>query len=106
MEFAMMSIDRSRQFASCRRFLLMQLESVQKLLEMGIPEEVYQEVTGMFCNHATNLYVCGLIDEEFYRFILDDIVKNDALEGLVAAANDIRKDIISTSINTSNSWKL
>lgn len=106
MEFAMMSIDRIRQFASCRRFLLMQLESVQKLLEMGIPEEVYQEVMGMFCNHATNLYVCGLIDEEFYRFILDDIVKNDALEGLVAAANDIRKDIISTSINTSNSWKL
>ena len=48
----------------------------------------------MFCNHATNLYVCGLIDDEFYRFILADIVENDAMEGLVAAANDIRKDIV------------
>lgn len=94
MKFAMMAIDRNRQLESCARFLVMQLEGVQKLLEMGIPEEVYQEVRGMFCNHATNLYVCGLIDEELYRFLLDGIVKNDALEGLVAAANDIRKDIV------------
>ena len=94
MKFEMMAIDRNRQFESCRRFLVMQLESVQKLLEMGISEEVYQEVMGMFCNHATHLYVCGLIDEEFYRFILNGIVENDAMEGLVAAANDIRKDIV------------
>lgn len=94
MKFSMMTIDGNRQRESCRRFLLMQLESVQKLLEMGISEEVYQEVMGMFCNHATNLYVCGLIDEEFYRFLMNDIVKNDAMEGLVAAANDIRKDIV------------
>lgn len=94
MKFAMMAIDRNRQLESCRRFLLMQLESVQKLLEIGIPEEVYQEVMGMFCNHATNLYVCGLIDEEFYRFLMDDIVENDAKECLVAAANDIRKAIV------------
>lgn len=94
MEFSMMAIDRNRQLESCRRFLLMQLESAQKLLEMGIPDETKQEVMGMFCNHVTNLYVCGLIDEEFYRFILDGIVDNDAMEGLVAAANDIRKDIV------------
>lgn len=94
MKFAMMAIDRNRQLESCMRFLIMQLESVQKLLEMGIPEEVYQEVMGMFCNHATNLYVCGLIDEEFYRFLMDDIVENDAKEGLVAAANGIRKYIV------------
>lgn len=94
MKFVMMAIDRDLQLESCRRFLVMQLESVQKLLEMDIPEEVYQEVMGMFCNHATNLYVCGLIDEEFYRFLMDDIVENDAKEGLVAAANDIRKDIV------------
>lgn len=53
MKFAMMAIDRNRQFESCRRFLVMQLESVQKLLEMGISEEAYQEVMGMFfqsCN--------------------------------------------------------
>lgn len=94
MEFAMMAIDRNRQLESCTRFLVMQLESVQKLLEMGIPEEAKQEAVRMFCNHATNLYVCGLIAEEFYRFILDGIVKNDALEGLVVLANDIRKDIV------------
>lgn len=94
MKFAMMVIDHNRQLESCTRFLVMQLESVKKLLEMDISEEVYQEVMWMFCNHATNLYVCGLIDEELYRFILDGIVENDALEGLVAAANDIRKDIV------------
>ena len=94
MQFSMMTIDRNRQFESCTRFLVMQFESVQKLLEMDISEEAYQEVMGMFCNHATHLYVCGLIDEEFYRFILNVIVDNDAMEGLVAAANDIRKDIV------------
>jgi len=94
MEFTMMAIVRNRQFESCRRFLVMQLESVQKLLELGISEEVYQEVMGMFCNHVTNLYVCSLIDEEFYRFILNGIIENDALEGLVAGADDIRKDIV------------
>ena len=94
MKFAMMAIDHNRQIESCTRFLVMQLESVQKLLEMGISDEAYQEVIGMFCNHATNLYVCGLIDEEFYRFIVDGIVENDAMEGLVAAANDTRKDIV------------
>ena len=94
MKFAMMAIDRNRQLESCTRFLVMQLESVQKLLEMGIPEEAKQEAVGMFCNHATNLYVCGLIDEELYRFLLGGIVENDAMEGLVAAANDIGKDIV------------
>jgi len=94
MKFAMMAIDRNRQLESCTRFLVMQLESAQKLFEMGIHEEAKQEAVGMFYNHATNLYVCGLIDEEFYRFLLDGIVENDALEGLVDLANDIRKDIV------------
>lgn len=94
MKFEMMAIDRNRQLESCRCFMGMQLESVQKLLEMDISEEAYQEVMGMFCNHATHLYVCGLIDEEFYRLILNGILDNDAMEGLVAAANDIRKDIV------------
>ena len=94
MQFSMMAIDRNRQLESCRRFLATQIESVQKLLEMGISEEAYQEVMGMLFSHATNLYVCGLIDEEFYRYILGGIIENDALEGLVAVANDIRKDIV------------
>ena len=90
----MMAIDRNRQLESCCRFLLVQLETVQKLLEMGISEEAYQEVMGMLFNHATSLYVCGLIDEEFYRSILGELIENDALEGLVVAVNDIRKDIV------------
>ena len=94
MKFEMMAIDRNRQLESCRRFLVMQLESVQKLLEMDISAEVIQEAVGMFCTHATNLYVCGLIDEEFYLFILGGIIENDALDGLVVVANDIRKDIV------------
>lgn len=94
MKFEMMAIDRNRQLESCTRFLVMQLESVQKLLEMGISEEAYQEVMEMCFSHATNLYVCGMIDEEFYRYILNEIVENDVMEGLVAAANDIRKDIV------------
>ena len=94
MKFEMMAIDRNRQLESCSCFLLRQLESGQKLLEMGISEEAYQEVMGMLFSHATNLYVCGLIDEEFYRNILGGIIENDALEGLVAAAKDIRKDIV------------
>lgn len=94
MKFAMMAIDRNLQLESCRRFLAIQLETVQKLREMGISEETYQEVMGMFFSHATNLYVCGLIDEEFYRYILGGTIENDAMEGLVAAANDIRKDIV------------
>ena len=94
MQFSMMAIDRNRQLESCRRFLATQLETAQKLFEMGISEEAYQEVMGMLFSHATNLYVCGLIDEEFYRYILGGIIENDAMEGLVAAANDIRKDIV------------
>ena len=90
----MMVVDSNRQFISCKNFLVLQLESVQKLLEMGIPDEVYQECMRMFCNHAANLYVCGLIDEEFFRVILDDIIEDDAIECAVVAANDIRKDII------------
>lgn len=94
MKFEMMAVDGDRLFDACKRFLVMQLERGQKLLEMGISEEAYQEVMGMFRNDATHLYVCGLIDEEFYCVILNGIVENDAMEGLVAAANDIRKDIV------------
>lgn len=94
MKFEMMTIDANRLFDSCRRFFIMDLESIEKLHGMGCSDEYIKEALGICCNHATNLYVCGLIDEEFYRFLLGDIVENDALEGLVAAANDIRKDIV------------
>ena len=94
MKFEMMAIDGNRLFDACKRFIIMGLESLEKMQGMGCSDECIKEALNIFLNHAGNLYVCGMIDEEFYRFILDDIVKNDALEGLVAAANDIRKDIV------------
>lgn len=94
MKFVMMTIDRNRQLDACKRFLIMDMESLEKMQGMDCSIESFQEALGMFCNHATNLYVCGLIDEEFYRFIVDGIAENDAIEGLVAAAKDIRKDIV------------
>lgn len=94
MKFSMMAVDGDRLFDACKRFLIIDLESIVKMYEMGCSDEYIKEAVCICCNHATNLYVCGLIDEEFYRFILDDIVENDAMEGLVVAANDIRKDIV------------
>lgn len=94
MKFEMMAVDANRLFDSCRRFFIMDLESIEKLHGMGCSDECIKEVLSIVINHLSNLYVCGLIDEEFYRFILYGIVENDALEGLVAAANDIRKDVV------------
>ena len=94
MQFSMMTVDGNRLFDACKRFLIMDLESIEKMHGSGCSDEYIKEALCICCNHATNLYVCGLIDEEFYRFILDGIVENDALEGLVAGANDIRKDIV------------
>ena len=94
MQFSMMAVDGDRLFDACKRFLIMDMESIVKMDGAGCSDEYIKEALGICCNHATNLYVCGLIDEEFYRLILDEIVENDALEGLVAVANDIRKDIV------------
>lgn len=94
MQFSMMAVDGDRLFDACKRFLIMGLESIDKMHGMGCSDDYIKEALGIFLNHATNLYVCGLIDEEFYRFILDRIIENDALEGMVAVANDIRKDIV------------
>lgn len=94
MEFSMMTIDRNRQLESCTRFFIMDLESIEKLHGMGCSDECIKEVLSIVINHLSNLYVCGMIDEEFYRNTLGGIVENDAMEGLVAAVNDIRKDIV------------
>lgn len=94
MKFSMMAVDRNCLFDACKRFLVMNLESLEKLQGMGCSIESFQEALTMFCNHATNLYVCGLIDEEFYRLIVAGIVENDTMEDLVDAANGIRKDIV------------
>ena len=94
MQFSMMAVDGDRLFDACNRFLIMDLESILKMHGTGCSDEHIKEALDICCIHATNLYVCGLIDEEFYRFILIGIVENDVMEGLVAEANDIRKDIV------------
>ena len=94
MKFSMMAVDSNRLLDACKRFLIIDLESIVKMHEMGCSDEYIKEALGICGNHATNLYACGLIDEEFYRYILGGIIENDAMEGLVAAANDLRKDIV------------
>lgn len=94
MKFEMMAIDGNRLFDACKRFLIMDLESLEKMQGMGCPDKCIKEALNIFLNHAGNLYVCGMIDEEFFRFILDDIVVNDAIDMWIDAMNDIRKDIV------------
>ena len=94
MQFSMMAVDGDRLFDACKRFIIMNLESIEKMHGMGCSDESIKEAMNICCTHVTNLYVCGLIDEEFYRFILGVTIENDALEGLVGAANDLRKDIV------------
>lgn len=94
MQFSMLAVDFDRLFDACRRFLIMDLESIVKMHGTGCSDAYIKEAVGICYNHATNLYVCGMIDEEFYRFILGGIIENDALDGMVAGANDIRKDIV------------
>lgn len=94
MQFSMMAVDGDRLFDACKRFLIMDMESIVKMDGAGCSDEYIKEAWGICCNHATNLYVCGLIDEEFYRFSLGVIIENEVLEGLVAVANEIRKDIV------------
>lgn len=90
----MMAIDANRLFDFCRRFFIMDLESIEKLHGMGCSDECIKEVLSIVINHLSNLYVCGLIDEEFLRAALDDIIVNDAIDDVIACMNDIRKDIV------------
>lgn len=94
MKFEMMTIDGNRLFDACKRFLIMDLESIEKMHGTGCSDECIKEALCICCNHVNNLYVCGMIDEEFFRFILDCIIANDAIDAMVACMNDIRKDIV------------
>ena len=94
MKFEMIAIDGNCLFDACKRFLIIDLESIAKMYETGCSDEYIKKALDICCIHATNLYVCGLINEEFYRLFLDGIIENDALEGLVGAANEMRKDIV------------
>ena len=94
MKFEMMAIDGNCLFDACKCFLIMDLESIDKMHGAGCSDEYIKEALGICCNHAGNLYVCGLIDEEFFRVILDVIIANDAIDDVIACMNDIRKGIV------------
>lgn len=94
MEFSMMTVDGNRLFDSCRRFLIMDLKSIEKMQGMLCSDECIKEALSIVINHVSNLYVCGLIDEEFLRVTLDDIIANDVIDDMIAFMNNIRKDIV------------
>lgn len=94
MQFSMMTVDGNCLFDACKRFLIMDLESLENMQGMGCSDECIKEALNIFLNHAGNLYVCGMIDEEFFRVILIGIVANEAIDMLIDGMNDIRKDIV------------
>ena len=94
MEFSMMTVDGDVCFDACKCFLIMNLESLEKMQGMGCSDECIKEALNICLNHAGNLYVCGMIEEEFFRFILGDIVVNDAIDMLIDDMNVIRKYIV------------
>lgn len=94
MRFSMMAVNANCMLDACKHFIVMDLERIEKLHGMGCPEECIKEALSIFINHVSNLYVCGMIDEEFFRYILDGIIADASIEGMIAAANDIRKDVV------------
>lgn len=94
MIFSMMTVNGNCMLDACKNFIVMDMESLVKLHEMSCSDDCLNEAYHMFANHVTNLYVCGLIGEEFFRTTFESIIEDESIEGLIAAANDIRKDIV------------
>lgn len=94
MKFEMTAVDGDRLFDACKSFLIRDLESIGKMQGMLCSDECIKEALSIVINHVSNLYVCGLIDEEFLRVTLDDIIANDVIDDMIACMNDIRKDIV------------
>lgn len=94
MRFSMMTVNGNCMFDTCKKFIVMNMESLVKLHGSGCSDDCIKEALYIFLNHVGNLYVCGLIDEEFFRTILGGMMEDDAIAELIAAANDIRKDIV------------
>lgn len=90
----MMTVNGNCMFNACKNFIVMNMESLIKLRGMGCPDVCIKEALYIFLNHVGNLYACGLVDEEFFRTILEGMMEDDAIAELIAAANDIRKDIV------------
>lgn len=94
MRFSMMTVDANCMLDACKNFIAMDLESLAKMRGMGCSDDCFNEALYIFLNHVENLYVCGLIDGEFFRAILGVMIEGDAIEELMAAVNDIRKDVV------------
>ena len=94
MRFSMTAVNANRMFDACKSLIVMDLECIEKMRRMGCSDDCMKEALRIFLNHASNLYVCGLIDEKFFRFILDGIMDDDAIEGMITKVNDIRKDVV------------
>lgn len=94
MRFSMIAVNANRLFDACKSFIAMDLNSIKKMHEMGCSDDCVKEAMLIFLNHASNLYACGLIDEEFFRDILDGIMDDNGIEGMITTVNDIRKDVV------------
>lgn len=94
MRFSMMAVDANCMLEACKNFIVMDLESLEKMRVMGCSDDCIKEALYIFINHVGNLYVCGMIDEEFFRYVLDGISDDEGIESVIAAANDIRKDVV------------
>lgn len=94
MRFSMMAVDANCMLDACQNFIVDSIQCIEKMTEMGCSDDCLNEAWRIFINHAVNLYVCGLIGEEFFRMLLEGIIEDEFIEDLIAAANSIRKDII------------
>lgn len=94
MRFSMMAVNANRLFDACKSYIGIDLDCIEKMHGMGCSDECIHEALHIFFNHVCNLYVCGLIDEEFFRYVLDAIIEDDDIEGVIAVANDARKDVV------------
>ena len=91
MRFSMIAVNGNCMLDACKNFIAMDLESLEKMRGMGCSDDCIKESLHMFLNHVANLYVCGLIDGEFFRAILGAMIDGAAIEEVMAAANDVRK---------------
>lgn len=94
MRFSMMAVDANCMLDACKNFIAMDLDSIKNMHGMACPDDCIKEAWHIFFNHVINLYVCGLIDEEFVRLVVEGIIEDESIDSLIAVANDMRKDIV------------
>lgn len=94
MRFSMMAVDANSMFNACKQFIVMNMGIVVKMHEMGCSDDCIHEAFAIIFNHVSNLYVCGMIDEEFFRSILVLIIDDEAIDGVIETVNDVRKDVV------------